>query len=661
MDGDGVARNACGDELGDVDGAQVEAVATAAACADEVARELRRDLAADLVAAGPDRGPEPRADRRGGRAEACEGGEGRSRDVLRRPAPAGVRRADGARSGEEDRHAVRRLNDERLAGAVGRERVAFARARRRARRDGVPRRRGHDAVHLLRPADRRSFETDRPREPAREVWRRCRLVRRSVAAAGERDDESGRRLWPDHAHAVQRLVAPCHAGILGEPVSCHPEGRRPEGSLSKPLRDSKGIPRFARDDRVRSVGVETRLSSRPYCHPDERRDEGSLSAPRERSERPCVLRFFGVGRRNAPQNRGFSGHRARSPRPAEDPVQDLLRMPRDGRGARQHRDLPDLPRLSGNAARPEPRRDHARPAPGGRGGATIHRESEFSRKNYFYPDLPKGYQISQYDRPFSTGGAIAIDTPDGEKPVRLVRIHVEEDAGKLLHDTPYDDVPPDVSLVDWNRARRAPRRDRQRARSALSRGSGELSDGAAAAGALHRRLRRGHGEGEPPVRRKRVGARVPDGAVRHARRDQEPELDSVRREGDRARDRAPGRSARTRGEDRPKRRGSGTRRAAAPSPCGARKTPNRPRDIFPSRTSGSAVDDAWIREAATGMPELPRARRARFVVRRSASRLRTPKRSCPRASSPTTSSASSRPAFLPARRRTGSRGRSSAG
>jgi aspartyl-tRNA(Asn)/glutamyl-tRNA(Gln) amidotransferase subunit B len=85
-------------------------------------------------------------------------------------------------------------------------------------------------------------------------------------------------------------------------------------------------------------------------------------------------------------------------------------------------------------------------------GATIGRESQFARKNYFYPDLPKGYQISQYDRPFSTGGIIAIDTPQGEKRIRLVRIHLEEDAGKLLHDTPYDDVPPEASLVDWNRA-----------------------------------------------------------------------------------------------------------------------------------------------------------------------------------------------------------------
>jgi aspartyl-tRNA(Asn)/glutamyl-tRNA(Gln) amidotransferase subunit B len=84
-------------------------------------------------------------------------------------------------------------------------------------------------------------------------------------------------------------------------------------------------------------------------------------------------------------------------------------------------------------------------------GGRIDRDSRFARKNYFYPDLPKGYQISQFDRPISTGGSIEIDTPAGTKTIRLVRIHLEEDAGKLLHDTPFDDVPATVSLVDWNR------------------------------------------------------------------------------------------------------------------------------------------------------------------------------------------------------------------
>jgi aspartyl-tRNA(Asn)/glutamyl-tRNA(Gln) amidotransferase subunit B len=85
-------------------------------------------------------------------------------------------------------------------------------------------------------------------------------------------------------------------------------------------------------------------------------------------------------------------------------------------------------------------------------GATVHRDSRFARKNYFYPDLPKGYQISQYDRPFATGGGVEIDTPAGPRKIRLVRIHLEEDAGKLLHENPFADVPNTVSLVDWNRA-----------------------------------------------------------------------------------------------------------------------------------------------------------------------------------------------------------------
>ena len=85
-------------------------------------------------------------------------------------------------------------------------------------------------------------------------------------------------------------------------------------------------------------------------------------------------------------------------------------------------------------------------------GCEIHHDSRFARKNYFYPDLPKGYQITQYDRPIATGGGIEIDTPAGPRKISLVRIHLEEDAGKSLHDNPFPDVPSDVTLVDWNRA-----------------------------------------------------------------------------------------------------------------------------------------------------------------------------------------------------------------
>jgi aspartyl-tRNA(Asn)/glutamyl-tRNA(Gln) amidotransferase subunit B len=74
-------------------------------------------------------------------------------------------------------------------------------------------------------------------------------------------------------------------------------------------------------------------------------------------------------------------------------------------------------------------------------GCEVHAESRFARKHYFYPDLPKGYQISQYDRPLATGGALHV----GETRYRLTRVHIEEDAGKMLH-------APGGSTIDWNRA-----------------------------------------------------------------------------------------------------------------------------------------------------------------------------------------------------------------
>src|SRR5678815_2625031 len=65
---------------------------------------------------------------------------------------------------------------------------------------------------------------------------------------------------------------------------------------------------------------------------------------------------------------------------------------------------------------------------------TIHDRSQWSRKNYFYPDLPKGYQISQYDKPICTKGKLAIDIDGETLTVGITRIHMEEDAGKNVHD-----------------------------------------------------------------------------------------------------------------------------------------------------------------------------------------------------------------------------------
>jgi aspartyl-tRNA(Asn)/glutamyl-tRNA(Gln) amidotransferase subunit B len=77
---------------------------------------------------------------------------------------------------------------------------------------------------------------------------------------------------------------------------------------------------------------------------------------------------------------------------------------------------------------------------------TINHKSIFARKNYFYPDLPKGYQISQYDQPLCEHGALTIYGEDGsEKKIGVTRIHLEEDAGKLIHDQDVD------SLFDVNR------------------------------------------------------------------------------------------------------------------------------------------------------------------------------------------------------------------
>jgi aspartyl-tRNA(Asn)/glutamyl-tRNA(Gln) amidotransferase subunit B len=81
-------------------------------------------------------------------------------------------------------------------------------------------------------------------------------------------------------------------------------------------------------------------------------------------------------------------------------------------------------------------------------GSDIRRHNKFARKNYFYPDLPKGYQISQFDTPICDGGIVIIKGEDGkEKAIRLIRIHMEEDSGKSTHD-----LDPYFSLVDLNRA-----------------------------------------------------------------------------------------------------------------------------------------------------------------------------------------------------------------
>jgi aspartyl-tRNA(Asn)/glutamyl-tRNA(Gln) amidotransferase subunit B len=80
-------------------------------------------------------------------------------------------------------------------------------------------------------------------------------------------------------------------------------------------------------------------------------------------------------------------------------------------------------------------------------GGTIAPASVFARKNYFYPDLPKGYQISQYELPVVSGGTVSFVLGDAERQVRLTRAHLEEDAGKSLHEDFHG-----MSGIDLNRA-----------------------------------------------------------------------------------------------------------------------------------------------------------------------------------------------------------------
>jgi aspartyl-tRNA(Asn)/glutamyl-tRNA(Gln) amidotransferase subunit B len=81
---------------------------------------------------------------------------------------------------------------------------------------------------------------------------------------------------------------------------------------------------------------------------------------------------------------------------------------------------------------------------------TINRRSIFARKNYYYPDLPKGYQISQYEEPICTDGFLDVFENGSKKRIRIKRIHMEEDAGKLVHESTIEAS--SYSLVDFNRS-----------------------------------------------------------------------------------------------------------------------------------------------------------------------------------------------------------------
>ena len=177
--------------------------------------------------------------------------------------------------------------------------------------------------------------------------------------------------------------------------------------------------------------------------------------------------------------------------------------------------------------------------------ARINLKSVFDRKNYFYPDLPQGYQISQYKSPIVGEGEVVVDMPDGETVrVGIERLHLEQDAGKSLHDQH-----PTMSLVDLNRSGVA-------LMEIVTKPDLRSADEAKAFLAKLRTILRylGTCDGDMEKGNLRadvnVSVRKPGAPLRHALRDQERQLDPLHRPGDRARGAAADRDHRGRRHDR---------------------------------------------------------------------------------------------------------------
>ena len=273
------------------------------------------------------------------------------------------------------------------------------------------------------------------------------------------------------------------------------------------------------------------------------------------------------------------------------------------RRAAQHARLPGVPRPAGRAAGAEPaRRRVRRRARRTRSAARCSATSIFARKNYFYPDLPKGYQISQYERPLATAGARRT-TRAAARPARvgITRVHLEEDAGKSLHEGFRRFGP--LHLPRFQSQRRAAHRDRHRAGSAIGRRRERLLQPAARDPRGHRRERREHGGGQPALRRERLGA-----SGGHARRfgikAEVKNLNSFRHvqralEYEIARQTA---LARAKAGASCRRRACGIRPPAAPSRCAARR---RRTTIATSRSRTCRrwqLDPAWIERCAATLP-----------------------------------------------------------
>ena len=250
----------------------------------------------------------------------------------------------------------------------------------------------------------------------------------------------------------------------------------------------------------------------------------------------------------------------------------------------------------------------------GRAGARTARSariSRFARKNYFYPDLPKGYQISQYDEPFAEHGYVDIVVDGAARRIGVTRVHMEDDAGKSIHDGFKDSDR--YSYVDLNRCgtplieivSEPDMRSSDEAYAYLT----EVKQVLQFVEVSTCDMEKGHLRCDANVSVRLQGR----GEVRHQGRGQEPELVPLPEAGARFRDRAPGGAARKR---RPRRAGDAPVQSRCRRDLQHAQQGRRARlPLLPRARPGAAAHRRRVARATSrsAMPELPARKRARFI------------------------------------------------